>query len=132
MGKIKYLIVLIYSLLYSKLPAQTTVVKINKKDSIQLNKIESERLYIRIYDIEHVKFNKTKKKVKQIDGTTYCAECKKEYFVYIVEKINRKHIPANLKVINVDQLKKQKFYVFYKGYFLINKIYYKSYGTVES
>lgn len=102
-----------------------SVVKINISDSIQLKKTEK-NYYLRIYSKENVIFNKNKKKIKQVDGTIYCEECKREYRVFLVKQV--KNPKLRLKTIEVKTLlKSQKGF---NGYFLLKGGYYENCGEV--
>lgn len=128
MGKITY--VVIFVLFFSIIKSQNVVVKIEKKDSIKLIPQNSKEYYLRLYNLDNIKYNHNKTKIIQIDNKIYCKDCKREYIVYSVKRINQKLTKP--QIITLDQLRKQKLNDFFNGYFMINKIYYKAYGTIEN
>lgn len=123
MGTLKYFIFLFFCVsIYSQ---KAIVVKIENTDSIRLKKIEKE-YYLRVYSKENIKFNKNLKKIRQVDGTTYCEGCKREYRVFVVKQV--KNPKSKLRIIDVKSLLKNQ--LGFNGYFLLKDIYYENCGEV--
>lgn len=128
MGTIRYSILMILFFFFGN-AQKFIIVKIEKTDSIQLNKYETNGYYLRIYKKENIKYNINKKRTKRVDGIIECEGCKKEYDVFTVKQV--KQLKQIKQVIDLKDFYKIKFYWYFSnGYFLLNGKYYKSYGTV--
>lgn len=102
-----------------------SVVKIKISDSIQLKKAEK-NYYLRIYSKENLMFNKNKKKIKQVDGTIYGEECKREYRVFLIKQVKKPKLIS--KIIEVKTLLKSQ--NGFNGYFYLKGAYYENCGEV--
>lgn len=129
MGALKYIILLILPLNY--LHAQQNIaIKINKTDSIQLKKYEENEFSLSIYDKKNIIYNKSKTKVKRVDGVIDCNGCKNESFTFIVKKIDK--LDKKKQIICLTDFTNNKNLFFFSGYFIIEGKYYKNLGKVTN
>ena len=116
------------------------IIDIKPNDSIKLTKqkeLKEDNLIfyknefsLIIYNKENIKYNKKNGFTYKTfaGGKKYCDKCKKEEYIFNLEKIEA--LKSNkLEIFNIDDVHNNlRKYQFSYGYFYINNVYYKNLG----
>lgn len=129
MGTVKFLLIVLLFFFNSVIAQQNVAILIEKTDSAQITKYERDKLYLTIYNRQNIKYNKSKTKVKRVDGIVECQNCKRENITFVVKKISSS-VKTIKKCTTLSNFTTTKNLYYFSGYFLKDKIYYKNYGRI--